>query len=113
MRRDLLANWQDGRIKLYLLHKLLSFRRAHAEFFAEGDYVPLESTTGPMDDRICAFARRQGAAWAVAVVPRLIGEMVYNGGAPVGEILGRERASSSTGCSGSVDRRCQWRTYRS
>ena len=86
LMRDLLANWQDGRIKLYLLHKLLSFRRAHAEFFAEADYTPLQNTTGPMDDRICAFARRQGAAWAVAVVPRLIGEMVYNGGAPVGEV---------------------------
>ena len=86
--QDLLANWQDGRIKLYLLYKLLSFRRAHADFFAEADYMPLVSTTASMNDRICAFVRHQGAAWAVAVVPRLIGEMVYNGAAPLGEFWG-------------------------
>jgi len=40
--RDLLSSWPDGRIKLYLMHKLLDFRRAHQELFAKGTYVPLE-----------------------------------------------------------------------
>ena len=31
--RDLLSHGQDGRVKLYLMYKLLSFRRAHAESF--------------------------------------------------------------------------------
>ncbi|MGH7854056.1 MAG: malto-oligosyltrehalose synthase [Candidatus Binatia bacterium] len=91
--QDLLANWQDGRIKLYLMHKLLGFRRAHCEFFTEADYTPLKSATGPMGDRICAFARRKGRAWTVAIVPRLVGEMVYNGGAPVGEVWGQSALS--------------------
>jgi len=89
LMQDLLANWQDGRIKLYLVHRLLSFRRAHAAFFAAADYAPLKCTTGQVDDRICAFVRHQGAAWVVAVVPCLIGEMGYNGDAPVGEVWGR------------------------
>jgi (1->4)-alpha-D-glucan 1-alpha-D-glucosylmutase len=85
LMQDLLSNWRDGRIKLYLMHKLLGFRRAHRDFFADADYTPLKSSTGPMGDQICAFARRKGSAWAVAIVPRLVAEVVYNGGAPVGE----------------------------
>ena len=35
--QKLLSNWQDGRIKLHLLEKLLNFRRAHQELFVAGD----------------------------------------------------------------------------
>ncbi len=82
---DLLSNWQGGRVKLYLIHKLLSFRRGHAKFFADADYMPLKAV-GPMGERICAFARRAGSAWMAAIVPRLIGATVYHGGAPSGEV---------------------------
>jgi (1->4)-alpha-D-glucan 1-alpha-D-glucosylmutase len=95
--QDLLANWQDGRIKLYLLHKLLSFRRAHAEFFAEAEYTPLKSTTGPMDDRICAFSRHKGKFWIVAIVPRLVSEIVCNGKMPLGEVWGQQAMSLPVG----------------
>ncbi|HKY09069.1 MAG TPA: malto-oligosyltrehalose synthase, partial [Candidatus Binatia bacterium] len=86
---ELLANWQDGRIKLYLMHKLLSFRRAHAELFSGGDYTPLKTASGLMSDRICAFARRHGGSWIVALAPRLTGEMVFNGSLPIGEVWSR------------------------
>ncbi len=89
LMQDLLSNWQDGRIKLYLLHKLLGFRRAHCGFFVEAEYTPLQNTSGPMGDRICAFVRHKGKAWVVAIVPRLVGEMVDHGGAPVGEVWGQ------------------------
>ena len=81
--RDLLSHWQDGRIKLYLTLKLLGFRRAHADLFGAGEYVPLRAT-GEMAKQVCAFARRQGRAWALAVVPRLIGRAAYRGHAPLG-----------------------------
>ncbi|MGE5218775.1 MAG: malto-oligosyltrehalose synthase [Chloroflexota bacterium] len=81
--RDLLSEWPDGRIKLYLLHKLLSFRRDHRALFATGDYLPLEAS-GEMADRVCAFARRQDRSWVLAIVPRLIGKEVYRSGAPLG-----------------------------
>jgi (1->4)-alpha-D-glucan 1-alpha-D-glucosylmutase len=97
LMQDLLANWQDGRIKLYLLHKLLSFRRAHAEFFAEAEYTPLKSTTGPMDDRICAFSRHKGKFWIVAIVPRLVSEIVCNGKMPLGEVWGQQAMSLPVG----------------
>ncbi|HEY7218720.1 MAG TPA: malto-oligosyltrehalose synthase [Candidatus Binatia bacterium] len=79
----LLSSWEDGRIKLYLMHKLLEFRRAHQELFSEGDYIPLEAT-GELKSAVCAFARRRGQIWALAVAPRLIGRMVYYGTTPLG-----------------------------
>lgn len=82
--RDLLAEWPDGRIKLYLLHKLLSFRRDHRDLFDAGEYLPLQAT-GDMADRICAFARRKDPSWALAIVPCLIGREIYRGDTPLGE----------------------------
>jgi (1->4)-alpha-D-glucan 1-alpha-D-glucosylmutase len=88
LMQDLLAHWQDGRIKLYLMHKLLRFRRAQSEFFTAADYTALRGS-GPLGDRICAFARHKGNRWAMAIAPRLVGEMVYNGSAPIGEAWGK------------------------
>jgi (1->4)-alpha-D-glucan 1-alpha-D-glucosylmutase len=68
--RDLLANWEDGRVKLYLTAEALHCRRGHAELFAAGDYVPL-AVTGARREHVCAFARRQDATWALVVTPRL------------------------------------------
>jgi (1->4)-alpha-D-glucan 1-alpha-D-glucosylmutase len=64
--RDLTTNWKDGRIKLYLTYRALNFRRAQAELFRKGEYIPLE---GP---HTCAFARRMGDVWAIAAVPRMV-----------------------------------------
>jgi len=81
--RDLLSRWENGRIKLYLIHKLLDFRRAHRELFTDGEYIPLEAT-GESRQAVCAFARRKGQTWALAVVPRLVGHRVYHGTPPLG-----------------------------
>jgi len=63
--KDLCANWQDGRIKLYLTYKALNFRRAHAELFQQGEYLGLSG-----DSHTCGFARRLGDEWVIAAVPR-------------------------------------------
>jgi len=80
---ELLAHWQDGRIKLHLLQKLLNFRATHDELFSAGDYLPL-SAAGESAPMICAFARHHDRAWAIVVVPRLIGALVFRGGSPLG-----------------------------
>ena len=41
---------------------------------------------------LCAFARRSGSAWAVAVTPRLIGAAVFNGAVPLGGVFWRSTA---------------------
>ena len=81
--RDLMSRWEDGRIKLYLIHKLLDFRRAHQELFTDGEYLPLEAT-GESRQAVCAFARRKGQTWALAIVPCLVGNRAYHGTPPLG-----------------------------
>jgi (1->4)-alpha-D-glucan 1-alpha-D-glucosylmutase len=69
--KDLTANWQDGRIKLYMVRKALGFRLAHKELFAGGDYIPVEGV-GMNQDRVVAFARHRRKEWAIVAVPRLV-----------------------------------------
>jgi (1->4)-alpha-D-glucan 1-alpha-D-glucosylmutase len=56
----LLNHLDDGRIKLYLTHRSLDFRKRQAKLFSEGSYEPLE-TRGNWADHVCAFARRMPA----------------------------------------------------
>jgi (1->4)-alpha-D-glucan 1-alpha-D-glucosylmutase len=75
------------------MHKLLDFRRAHQELFAEGEYIPLE-VAGESRSAVCAFARRRDGAWAVAVAPRGVAGAVYRGSAPGGGELRNSTAVS-------------------
>jgi (1->4)-alpha-D-glucan 1-alpha-D-glucosylmutase len=81
---DLLSHWQDGRIKLYLTHKALKFRRDNPELFQNGDYLPIDAS-GPHKDRVVAFARRQGDRWVLVAVPRLVAGLVEGEKPPLGE----------------------------
>lgn len=87
LARELLESWRDGRIKLHVTHRALSFRRANATLFSEGDYVPLE-VTGEYADNVLAFARRDGDSWAIVAVPRLTAKL---GALPVGKSWGDTR----------------------
>lgn len=65
----------DPRAKTFVVSRALRTRRANAELFARGEYVPL-SASGAKADHVFAFARRlEGAAVAV-VVPRLAAALV-------------------------------------
>lgn len=59
-RRDfalgLLTHWPDGRIKQYVLSRMLRWRRAHAELFRAGSYRPLAVEHTPATGWL-AFAR--------------------------------------------------------
>ena len=85
--RDLVAGWEDGRVKLHVVRRALQTRQAHARLFAEGDYLPLK-VAGPKRDYACAFARRLGDATALVIAPRLA--LGLTGGAeqpPLGEAV--------------------------
>ncbi|MCH7488940.1 MAG: malto-oligosyltrehalose synthase, partial [Chloroflexi bacterium] len=84
--RDMLAHWQDGRIKLYLTAKALAFRRDNAALFSGGDYLPL-SASGKNADHIVAFARRNETSWALAVAPRLVAGLSPAGEWPIGSAV--------------------------
>ena len=82
--RHLLKSWADGRLKLYVTRKLLCFRRAHADLFLHGDYIPLR-VTGSRQNHIIAFARRLHDQWCVAAVPRLLSKLIRHGSPPLGQ----------------------------
>ncbi|MEW6448087.1 MAG: malto-oligosyltrehalose synthase [Bacillota bacterium] len=68
--QELLANWEDGRIKLFVTYKALNYRRNHRELFTSGGYLPVHAI-GPRNEHVCAFARRLRNKWVLTVVPRL------------------------------------------
>ena len=73
---DLIPNWKDGRIKLFLTHKLLRYRRDHFELFAKGDYLPVQSS-GAFSESVFAYARRHENKTLVVIAPRLSGRVGF------------------------------------
>ena len=78
---EMLANWKDGRIKLFLTHKLLQYRRAHFDLFANGDYLPVQST-GKFAESVFAYARNHGGQTLLVIAPRLSARVGFP---PIGE----------------------------
>ncbi|MBU4611830.1 malto-oligosyltrehalose synthase [Achromobacter sp. GG226] len=64
-----LQTWQDGRVKQWLVRRALGLRQREPALFVGGDYVPLVVTGAHADD-VIAYARRQGDAIALVIVPR-------------------------------------------
>jgi len=75
--RDLIREWRDGSIKLYVTLKALHFRRENRLLFQEGSYVPFVSS-GDLKEHLCAFARRRGEEVVLVVVPRFLTRLVRN-----------------------------------
>ncbi|MEJ2423633.1 MAG: malto-oligosyltrehalose synthase, partial [Candidatus Thiodiazotropha sp.] len=86
--RQLADNLEDGRAKLYLTWRCLTLRSEYRKLFDEGDYLPLQAK-GPCAQHLCAFARRQGGQFAVAIAPRLTYRLTA-GAPPLGEAVWEE-----------------------
>ncbi len=75
--RELLANRQDGAVKLYLMHKILVYRGERRDLFESGRYLPLEAK-GEKAGNLCVFDRSLDMQSALVVAPlfytRLIGD---------------------------------------
>jgi len=68
--RTLLAQWEDGAIKLRLTRALLKYRGTNAELFRSGEYQPLE-VRGRFAENVVAYSRNGDGRRVVIVVPRL------------------------------------------
>ena len=66
---ELLTHWRDGRIKMFLIQRLLRLRREHPGLFGSGSYLPIP-VTGEFADHVLAFARRRERDALLVVVPR-------------------------------------------
>jgi (1->4)-alpha-D-glucan 1-alpha-D-glucosylmutase len=67
--RELVHSWHDGRIKLYLIWRVLNLRRKYPEVFLDGQFVPIKAI-GKMANNLVAYARRKRDIWIMTVVPR-------------------------------------------
>ena len=74
---------RDGRAKLLLLREGLRLRRAEPALFREGDYLPLEAE-GRHAGHLVAFARRHGERRLLCAVPRLVLQLLDEGGGAIG-----------------------------
>lgn len=66
---ELLATWRDGRLKQFVIARLLALRKKMPSLFSAGSYLPLR-TFGPQGERIVAFARVLPQQAAIVVVCR-------------------------------------------
>ncbi len=86
LMNDLLAEWSDGRIKLFLIHRTLMARRRNPALFSEGAYLPAE-LEGAAADHVMAFFRHNGPDWCLAIAPRLALGLNPLGGLPMGPAI--------------------------
>jgi (1->4)-alpha-D-glucan 1-alpha-D-glucosylmutase len=78
------ATKEDGRIKLYLVHRALEHRRRRARLYGEGGYTPLKPQ-GSRGEHVVAFGRHRERAAVIAIAPRLVARL-NPPGPPVGPL---------------------------
>lgn len=74
----LLNAWPDGRIKLFVVSRLLAARREHPALFRDGGYEAV-ATVGEKADHLVAFLRRDAGAVLLVAVPRLAARLTDSG----------------------------------
>ena len=67
--RELAQKWDDGRIKLYLIWRILNLRRTYPRVFLDGQFAPMKAI-GKRGNNLVAYARRKRDIWIMTVVPR-------------------------------------------
>jgi (1->4)-alpha-D-glucan 1-alpha-D-glucosylmutase len=68
--RELLADYRDGRVKMWVTMLGLNFRRQRQELFRAGSYLPLHAEHG-REEHLIAFARFYEGDIAIIAAPRL------------------------------------------
>ncbi len=86
--QELLRNYPDGRIKLWLTDKLLNFRQGRNAMFCEGNYIPLP-VHGSREEHVIAYARSYGGEFAIAAASRFAYSLMRGSGEPpIGSVWG-------------------------
>ena len=87
--KEMLAKYEDGRIKMWVTMRGLELRREHSELFRSSSYVPLEPSSH--SQHVCVFARalerEKHVEMAIVAVPRF--SYTLMGGAmqsPIGQV---------------------------
>jgi (1->4)-alpha-D-glucan 1-alpha-D-glucosylmutase len=73
---ELLKTRRDGRIKLFLIYRVLNARRQYAGgVFEKGDYQPL-TAGGRYSEHVVGFLRNHGDRKAATIVPRFLTSLI-------------------------------------
>lgn len=89
LMHELLTDYSDGRVKLFLIYRTLQARRNYTELFQRGTYQKL-NVVGSLKAHVIAFSREYGDHRAIAIVPRLYTSLVREGELPLGEQVWHE-----------------------
>jgi (1->4)-alpha-D-glucan 1-alpha-D-glucosylmutase len=79
LAEEMVREWRDGRIKLYVTNAALELRRERPDLFTYGDYVPL-AVRGTCHDHVLAYARTHEEESVIVAVPRLMRGMIHAAG---------------------------------
>lgn len=85
--KQLMENYPDGRIKMYVLYHALKARRMHPEIFENGEYIPLELSSG-LSEKVISFARRYQDQWYIIAAPLNGTRLSISGFFATGELWG-------------------------
>lgn len=78
---------EDGRIKLYLMHQILQFRREYSSLFQEGNYQPLYAE-GDHQQHVIAFQRIKEGRHIVVATVRLYTQLTdLETHQPIGQVI--------------------------
>lgn len=91
--REMLQQWQDGRIKMFVTQAVLHFRAEEPRLFSAGTYQPLV-TSGILGDCVVAFQREHAGAAMLVATPRLSSRVGFP---PVGELWGDATVTPGAG----------------
>ena len=80
---DLIANPNDGAVKLFVTTRALHFRKQHHELLTRGSYVPLRAIGG-RQNHVLSFGRVYGKQCLIAVVGRFFMELQSDSNLPIG-----------------------------
>jgi len=83
LTRELIREWTDGSIKLYVTFRSLTYRKENRKLFMDGAYTPLWGD-GNLKDHICAFARQGEGKVVLVIVPRFLSRLTQVDEIPLG-----------------------------
>jgi (1->4)-alpha-D-glucan 1-alpha-D-glucosylmutase len=72
---ELLSKKEDGRIKLFLIHRALRARKDRSRIFQNGAYIPMQAG-GKYSRHVIAFARKYEGRWAISLAPRFLTSLI-------------------------------------
>lgn len=84
LAKEVMSEWSDGSIKLYVIFTSMKYRKHHRELFTNGDYIALASD-GTFNKNVCAFARQKQGKTVLIIAPRFLARLIQVDEDPLGE----------------------------